>query len=173
MTSQNFPRIIECGTTLVIHWFLKFFKFVFIYFNCQKIALQYCDSCSYTSTWTGHRYTCVPPILNLHPTSVPTSSLQVVTEHWGFYQFKVHSMSHRNSNLKSKLLSFDQNMISRNFNLLFVFLKIIFSPVLFMICHQHATFVWHAVQKGCISLFFFQKRVLIMNFLLGMYWYFV
>ena len=34
--------------------------FLFIYFNCRVITLQYCDFC-HTLTWISHRCTCVPP----------------------------------------------------------------------------------------------------------------
>ena len=56
--------------------------FKFIYFNWKIITLQYCDGFCHTSTWISHRYTCVPPILNPTPTSLPTLSLWVVPEHW-------------------------------------------------------------------------------------------
>ena len=54
--------------------FILIFK---IYFN-WIITSQYCDGFCHTSAWTGHRYTCVPSLLNAPPTSLPTSSLQVV-----------------------------------------------------------------------------------------------
>ena len=61
-----------------------FFLFIFylkiIYFNWMIITLKYCDGFFYTSASVGHRYICVPPILNPPPTSLPT--LRVVQEHW-------------------------------------------------------------------------------------------
>ena len=36
------------------------------------MTLQYCDGFCPTLTWIGHRYTCVPPILNPPPTSHPS-----------------------------------------------------------------------------------------------------
>ena len=52
---------------------LIFFK-KSIYFNWRIIALQYCDGFCHTSTWI--RYTCVPPILKLPPTSLPNPTPQ-------------------------------------------------------------------------------------------------
>ena len=51
------------------------FFFYFIYFNWRIITLQYCDDFCHTSVWIGHRYTCVPSILNpLPPLSIPYPS---------------------------------------------------------------------------------------------------
>ena len=41
-----------------------FKKNIFIYFNWRIITLQNCDGFCHTSVWIGHRYTCVPSILN-------------------------------------------------------------------------------------------------------------
>ena len=40
-------------------------------FNWRIIALQYCIGFCHTSTWISHRYTYVPSLLNLSPTSHP------------------------------------------------------------------------------------------------------
>ena len=56
----------------VFFFFLTGFYFSFFnYFNLGMITLQHCDGFCFTSTWISHRYTCVPPILNPHPTSLP------------------------------------------------------------------------------------------------------
>ena len=50
----------------------KFFPgqnyFLFI-FNWPITALQYCVGFCHTSTWINHRYTCVPSLLNLPPST--------------------------------------------------------------------------------------------------------
>ena len=43
---------------------------------------QYCVGFCHPSTWISHRYTHVPSLLNLPPTSLPIPPLDVVTEHW-------------------------------------------------------------------------------------------
>ena len=43
--------------------------------------MLYCVGFCHTSAWIGHRYTCVPSLLNLFPTSYPNPPLSVVTEH--------------------------------------------------------------------------------------------
>ena len=48
-----------------------FFLLLFI-FNWRVITLQYCVGFCHTSTWISHRYTCVPFLLNLLPTSHPS-----------------------------------------------------------------------------------------------------
>ena len=40
-------------------------------FNQRKIASQYCVGLPYTSTWVSHRYTRIPSLFNLPPTSHP------------------------------------------------------------------------------------------------------
>ena len=49
----------------------------FILFNCRIIALQCCVDFCHTSTWISQRYTQVPSLLNL----LPTSPFQVAIEH--------------------------------------------------------------------------------------------
>ena len=55
----------------VLTWRSLFLKEVFT-FTCRVIALQYCVGFCHTSTWISHRYTYVPSLLNLPPTSRPT-----------------------------------------------------------------------------------------------------
>ena len=62
---------------LVCHCFLSLINL----FNSRIITLQSCDFFCHISTWIGHRYTCVSPILNTPPTSFSTPSLWVVQEH--------------------------------------------------------------------------------------------
>ena len=56
------------------------FKYSFLYFklifNGKIIALQYCVGFCHTATWISHRYTYVPSLLNLPPTSHPSRLLQ-------------------------------------------------------------------------------------------------
>ena len=47
----------------------------------EVITLQYCVGFWHTSTWTGHRYICVPSFLNTLYTSLSTLSTQVAPEH--------------------------------------------------------------------------------------------
>ena len=63
--------------------------FFLICFNWRIIALQYCDGFCHTSTWNGHRHTCVPSILNPSPL-LPTPSLQIVPEHWLWVPYIIH-----------------------------------------------------------------------------------
>ena len=59
-----------------------FFPPIFkIYFNWRLITLQYWGGFCHTLTRISHGCTCVPPILNLPPTSLHTPSLWVVPEH--------------------------------------------------------------------------------------------
>ena len=51
------------------------------FFNWRIIALQYCDDFCPTSAWISHRYTYVPSLLNLSPTSHHILPLWVVREH--------------------------------------------------------------------------------------------
>ena len=46
--------------------YVEFFKFIF---NWRIISLQYSVGFCHTSTWISHRYTYVPFLLNLPPTS--------------------------------------------------------------------------------------------------------
>ena len=48
-----------------------FFQLIYLFWLEDNI-LQCCDGFCHTSTWIGHRYTCVMPILNPLPTSLPT-----------------------------------------------------------------------------------------------------
>ena len=50
------------------------------------IVMVFC----HISTWIGHRYTCVPPILNFPPSSLPTLFFWVVPEHWLWVLFFMH-----------------------------------------------------------------------------------
>ena len=47
--------------------------FILFIFNWRIIALQCCVGLCHTSTWISHRYTHVPSLLNLPPTSHPSS----------------------------------------------------------------------------------------------------
>ena len=52
-------------------------QFIFLKINCswRIITFQYCDGFCHTSTWIGHSYKCVSPILNpLLPLSWPYAS---------------------------------------------------------------------------------------------------
>ena len=74
LSHQQSPRILE-WVAYPIQSLAIFFPrllFFFIYFNWRIITLQYCDGFCHTSTWIGHRYTCIPHILNPTPTSLPT-----------------------------------------------------------------------------------------------------
>ena len=55
-------------TIAVLYYFLT----IYIYFNWRIIILQYCDGFCRTSTWIGHRYTCVPPSWTPLPSPSPT-----------------------------------------------------------------------------------------------------
>ena len=59
----------------------SFFKKKII-FNWRIIALQYCVGFCYLPTWVGHRYTYVPSLLNLLPTSHRIPPFYIVTERW-------------------------------------------------------------------------------------------
>ena len=57
----------------------------------RKIALQYCTAFGQTIAWISHRYTYVPPLLNLLPTFLPVPPLEVVTEKYGrLHKFVCH-----------------------------------------------------------------------------------
>ena len=64
----------SCTTTetlsVKVHLYLYVYFNVFI-FNWRIIALQYCLGFCHTSTWIHHRYTYVPSLLTLSPTSHP------------------------------------------------------------------------------------------------------
>ena len=49
-------------------------------FNWRITALQYCVGFCHTSTCISHKYTHVPSLSNLPPTSHPIPPLQVITE---------------------------------------------------------------------------------------------
>ena len=71
VTSSNLSVCLgEIHSSLSLDLFLKFISI--------GELLQYCDGFCHTLAWTGHRYTGVPSLLNAPPTSLPTSSLQVV-----------------------------------------------------------------------------------------------
>ena len=61
---------------------IAIFCFLIIIFNWKITALQYCVGFCQKSTWISHRYTYVPSLLNLPPTSLPIPPLKVVTEMW-------------------------------------------------------------------------------------------
>ena len=50
---------------------LCFFLVLIYLFYWMKITLQYCDGFCYTSTWIGHRHTCVPSLLNPRDSHFP------------------------------------------------------------------------------------------------------
>ena len=52
----------------------------FFFFNQRIVALQYCVGFCHTATWISHRYTYVPSLSDLPPTSHPIPPSQVVTE---------------------------------------------------------------------------------------------
>ena len=51
-------------------------------FHFLSLTLQYCDGFCHTSTWICHMPMCVSSFLKSLPPSLPTPSLQAVTEHW-------------------------------------------------------------------------------------------
>ena len=61
---------------VIFCFFLNLFTF-----NWRLIALQYCTGFCCTLTWIRHRYTYVPSLLNLPPTSHSILPLWVVIEH--------------------------------------------------------------------------------------------
>ena len=67
---------------------LSFFVIVLVFclnlfiLNWRIIALHYCVRFCRTPIWISHRYTYVPSLVNLPPTSHPIPPLWVVTEHW-------------------------------------------------------------------------------------------
>ena len=71
--SPRREQILNEGRILLFFFLILFLKL--INFNWRIITLQYCDGFCHTSTWIGHRYTCVPPSWTL---SLPTLSP------WGF-----------------------------------------------------------------------------------------
>ena len=86
LQSIGSQRVRQDWTTdaFFLKWIILFFKTIFkiISFNWRIITLQYCDFFYFcdTSIWFGLRYTC--PLHHEPPlTSLPTLSLQVVTEH--------------------------------------------------------------------------------------------
>ena len=60
-------------------WFIYLF---FVVLNVFLIDLQYCVGFCHTLTWISHRYTYVPSLLNLLPTSRSVAPLYVVPKHW-------------------------------------------------------------------------------------------
>ena len=65
------PLIDACKTVMHIQT-LYFIFLKLIIFNWRTIALQHCAGFCHTSTWISHRYTYVPSLLNLPPTSQPS-----------------------------------------------------------------------------------------------------
>ena len=57
-----------------------FFFYLCIYFNWRLITLQYCSGFCHIFTWISHGCTCVPHP-EPPPTSLPISSLRVITVH--------------------------------------------------------------------------------------------
>ena len=80
LSHQGTPRILEWVAYPIqsIAIFFSRLLFLFIYFDWRKITLQYCDVFCHTSTWIGHRYTCVHPHLKPHslPTPIPLGCLR-------------------------------------------------------------------------------------------------
>ena len=64
-------------------------KFIYLFY-LRIITLQYCDGFCHTSICISYRYTCVPFLLNLPPTFLPTPFLQVVTKHWLWVPCIIH-----------------------------------------------------------------------------------
>ena len=54
----------------------------FFFFNWRILSLQCCVGFCHTVMWISHRYTYVPSLLNLPPTSQPFPPLWVFTEDW-------------------------------------------------------------------------------------------
>ena len=67
-----------------LYW-ANFLKFIF---NRRIIALQYCVGFCHIATWISHRYTYVPSLLNLLPTSHP-----ILPFSEGYYFFICGSIS--------------------------------------------------------------------------------
>ena len=61
--------------------------FISLFFNWRIIALQCCVGFCHTSTWISCTYTCVPSLLNLHPTLHPIPLL-------GWYSTGLSSLCH-------------------------------------------------------------------------------
>ena len=55
----------------VARFFFFFFFYILFIFNWKIITLQYCVGLYHTLTGAGHRYTYVPSLFNLPPTSHP------------------------------------------------------------------------------------------------------
>ena len=71
----------ECIYIFVVLWLvfwhqlINIVSFLNLFFNWRIIALQNFVVFSQTSTWISHRYTYIPSLLNLPPTSLPIPSL--------------------------------------------------------------------------------------------------
>ena len=62
-------------TAAITFFFFFFFRLKKFFFNLRIIALQNFAVFCQTSTWISHRYTYIPSLLNLPPTSLPTPPL--------------------------------------------------------------------------------------------------
>ena len=84
------------------HPFLKIY--LFIYFNCRLITLQYCSGFCHTITWISHGCTCVPilkppPTPQGHPSAPALSTLSHASNldwrsisHMVIYMFQFYSL---------------------------------------------------------------------------------
>ena len=66
------------------HFLLRFI------FHWKITGLRCCVGFCHISTWISHRYTCVPSLLNLPPTSHPIPSLEVSPDHQAWVPSTIH-----------------------------------------------------------------------------------
>ena len=70
-----------------------FFVCLYVYFNWRMIALQYSVGFCHTSTWINHRYTYIPFLLNLPPTSHSSMLVQNPSLNSFIHTAKYHCLS--------------------------------------------------------------------------------
>ena len=69
-------KCFNCKHTLLTYGYNCLVFLNLFNFNWRIIALQYCVGFCHTAAWISHRYTYVPSLLNLPPTSHPSRLLQ-------------------------------------------------------------------------------------------------
>ena len=70
------------STLFFFFFFIQYYLLEQFLFNWRIIALQYCVGFCHISAWVSDRYTYVPCLLNLLPTSHPILPFSVVTDPW-------------------------------------------------------------------------------------------